>query len=220
MRHRKNRHFFLHLRPLHALRRDLETAHPHLHPERWTVQLVALPVPAVQHPHVYPAYISLDPPVSAEADPAHLSHVLRPSGRHHRVRRHHRPSLSAARADRFLLRLAHFTDRTGHIRGNRLSPSSERPSKKGAAAPFSVCHLSYLACCLAAVFLNTIYDRYGTINLFYINPDYRMQQIIFRDLVPRLGNTAVILLYIACTILGAFLIFLLWNATFRLRRRS
>ena len=55
-------------------------------------------------------------------------------------------ALSAARADRFLLRLAHFTDRTGHIRGDRLSPSSERPSKKGAPAPFSVCHrsLSYL----------------------------------------------------------------------------
>ena len=92
--------------------------------------------------------------------------------------------------------------------------------KKAPLRPFLYATCLYLACCLAAVFLNTIFDRYGTINLFYINPDYRMQQIIFRDLVPRLGNTAVILLYIACTILGAFLIFLLWNATFRLRRRS
>ena len=92
--------------------------------------------------------------------------------------------------------------------------------KKAPLRPFLYATGLYLTCCLAAVFLNTIFDRYGTINLFYINPDYRMQQIIFRDLVPRLGNTAVILLYIACTILGAFLIFLLWNATFRLRRRS
>ena len=92
--------------------------------------------------------------------------------------------------------------------------------KKAPLRPFLYATCLYLACCLAAVFLNTIFDRYGTINLFYINPDYRMQQIVFRDLVPRLGNNAVILLYIACTILGAFLIFLLWNATFRLRRRS
>ena len=92
--------------------------------------------------------------------------------------------------------------------------------KKAPLRPFLYATGLYLTCCLAAVFLNTIFDRYGTINLFYINPDYRMQQIVFRDLVPRLGNNAVILLYIACTILGAFLIFLLWNATFRLRRRS
>lgn len=92
--------------------------------------------------------------------------------------------------------------------------------KKAPLRPFLYATCLYLACCLTAVFLNTIFDRYGTINLFYINPDYRMQQIVFRDLVPRLGNNAVILLYIACTILSAFLIFLLWNATFRLRRRS
>lgn len=75
----------------------------------------------------------------------------------------------------------------------------------------------YLACCLTAGILNLSLDRYGTINLFYINPDYRMQQIVFRDLVPLLGNSAVILLYIACTILGAFLLFLLWKRIFLLR---
>ena len=78
----------------------------------------------------------------------------------------------------------------------------------------------YLGCCLAAVLLNLFLDQYGKINLFYINPDYRMQQIIFRDLVPVLGNIPVILLYIACTILGAFLIYLLWKAVFLIRRRS
>ena len=86
--------------------------------------------------------------------------------------------------------------------------------------PFFHATALYLSCCFAALILNLSLDDLGTINMFYINPDYRMQQIVFRDLVPRLGNNAVILLYIACTILGAFLIFLLWNATFRLRRRS
>ena len=91
--------------------------------------------------------------------------------------------------------------------------------KKAPLRPFLYATCLYLACCLAAVLLNIAFDRYGTINLFYINPDYRMQQIVFRDLVPRLGNNAVILLYMACTILGAFLLFLLWKGIFLLRRR-
>ena len=52
--------------------------------------------------------------------------------------------------------------------------------------------------------------------MFYINPDYQMQQVIFRDLIPVLGNTAVILLYIAATILGAFILFLFWRVVSRL----
>ena len=52
--------------------------------------------------------------------------------------------------------------------------------------------------------------------MFYINPDYRMQQVVFRDLLPLLGNTGVILLYIASTILGAFILFLIWKLVFRL----
>lgn len=92
--------------------------------------------------------------------------------------------------------------------------------KKAPLRPFLYATCLYLACCLAAVFLNMVFDRYGTINMFYINPDYKMQQIVFRDLVPRLGNNAVILLYMACTILGAFLLFLLWKGIFLLRCRS
>lgn len=82
--------------------------------------------------------------------------------------------------------------------------------------PFLYATFLYLICCLAAEILNLTLDRLGTINLFYINPDYRMQQIIFRDFVPVLGNNMVIFLYIACTILGAFLLFLLWKGIFRL----
>lgn len=82
--------------------------------------------------------------------------------------------------------------------------------------PFIYSTLLYLACCLIAELLNLSLDRSGTINMFYINPDYRMQQVVFRDLLPLLGNTGVILLYIASTILGAFILFLIWKLVFRL----
>ena len=68
----------------------------------------------------------------------------------------------------------------------------------------------YLLCCLAAEIINLSFDRLGTINMFYINPDYRMQQIIFHDLSFLIGNLPAIFLYIAATILGAFLLFLAW----------
>ena len=74
----------------------------------------------------------------------------------------------------------------------------------------------YLACCLIAELLNLSLDRLGTINMFYINPDYQMQQVLFRDLLPYLGNTGVILLYIASTIFGALIFFLIWKLIFRL----
>ena len=83
--------------------------------------------------------------------------------------------------------------------------------------PFLYSTLLYLACCLTAVLLNLWLDRYGTINMFYINPDYEMQQIIFRNFIPIFGNNGVIALYIASTILGALIIFLIWKLIFRLR---
>lgn len=82
--------------------------------------------------------------------------------------------------------------------------------------PFLYSTCLYLTCCLIAELLNLSLDRFGTINMFYINPDYQMQQVIFRDLLPYLGNTGVILLYIASTIFGAFILFLIWKLIFRL----
>lgn len=84
--------------------------------------------------------------------------------------------------------------------------------------PFIYSSLLYLACCLIAELLNLSLDRFGTINMFYINPDYQMQQVVFRDLLPLLGNAGVILLYIASTIFGAFILFLVWKLIFRLIR--
>ncbi len=85
--------------------------------------------------------------------------------------------------------------------------------------PFLFSTLFYIICCLIAECLNLSLDRYGIINMFYINPDYKMQQIVFRDLIPAFGNTAAILVYIAATILGASLLFLVWDLIFRFTLR-
>ena len=85
--------------------------------------------------------------------------------------------------------------------------------------PFLHATALYLGCCLTAVILNLSLDHLGTINMFYINPDYQMQQIVFRDLVPLIGNTASIMLYVAASISGAFLLHLLWRCIFRLISR-
>lgn len=74
----------------------------------------------------------------------------------------------------------------------------------------------YLACCLTAVIINLSLDGYGTINMFYINPDYPMQQIIFRDIASRTGNLLSIFIYVGATVSGAFLIFLCWNGALRI----
>lgn len=82
--------------------------------------------------------------------------------------------------------------------------------------PFAYSTFLYLLCCLIAELLNLSLDQFGTINMFYINPDYRMQQIIFRELLPLLGNAGTILVYIASTILGALILFLFWKLIWRL----
>ncbi len=69
----------------------------------------------------------------------------------------------------------------------------------------------YLSCCLLAEIFNLALDRFGTINMFYINPHYQMQQIFFHSLSLSLGNLPAILLYIAATVFGAFLLSLLWH---------
>lgn len=81
--------------------------------------------------------------------------------------------------------------------------------------PFLHAFFLYLCCCLLAGVFNLTLDRYGLINMFYINPHLQMQQVVFRDLVPLIGNPAAILVYISASAVGAFLIFLTWNLIFR-----
>lgn len=69
----------------------------------------------------------------------------------------------------------------------------------------------YLLCCVIAEVCNHFLGKYGSINMFYINPQYHMQQIGFEQLVPYIGNTAAILVYIAATVCGAWILFLLWS---------
>ena len=58
----------------------------------------------------------------------------------------------------------------------------------------------------------------SAINMFYISPKYWMQQIVFREMIPVLGNNGTILLYICMTLAGAALIHLVWNYIDRKKR--
>ena len=78
--------------------------------------------------------------------------------------------------------------------------------------------LIYLICCGIAEILNLTLNRYGAINMFYISPKYWMQQIVFRDMIPTLGNNGTILLYICMTLAGAALIHLIWSFIDRKKR--
>lgn len=82
--------------------------------------------------------------------------------------------------------------------------------------PFAGSTGLYLVCCLIAEFLNLSLDHLGTINMFYINPDYQMQQVIFHDISLVTGNIPGILIYIAATMAGAFLLAALWSEIYRI----
>lgn len=71
--------------------------------------------------------------------------------------------------------------------------------------------LLYFLCCLIASFFNRLFGAFGTINMFYINPGYKMQQIGFASLVKYCGNNLAIFIYILATILGAFILFSVWK---------
>lgn len=86
--------------------------------------------------------------------------------------------------------------------------------------PFSDAVFLYLFACLLAEFLNLTFEKKGPVNLFYINPHYRMEQVVFRDLVPVLGNGTVLLLYIAASIFASGILFFLWRTLFLLSSDS
>ena len=83
---------------------------------------------------------------------------------------------------------------------------------------FSGAVILYLACCLIAELLNFVLGRSGFINMFYINPEYDMSQIVFRDIGRTIGNPAVIIFYICMTITGAGMIQLIWRLIYRKTR--
>lgn len=71
--------------------------------------------------------------------------------------------------------------------------------------------LLYFLCCLIATLINDCFDSYGNINMFYINPDYPMQQVFFSSLVKYIGNIPSIIVYMSATILGACILFSIWH---------
>lgn len=88
---------------------------------------------------------------------------------------------------------------------------SETPAALPTLREYRSAVLLYLLCCAISAVINQICGRFGTINMFYINPVYHMEQIIFSDLVPVFGNVPVIFLYMAATIFGAGILFLIWR---------
>lgn len=71
--------------------------------------------------------------------------------------------------------------------------------------------LIYATCCLTATVLNLSFNHFGHIDMFYINPDFPMDQVVFQNLSGLLGNGSAILIYILATISGACLIHSLWQ---------
>lgn len=87
----------------------------------------------------------------------------------------------------------------------------ERSARKSFYRQFIDSTFIYLGCCFMALVINHFADSKGLINMFYINPDYKMQQIGFSALIDYIGNTAAILLYVGATILGAGILFCIWG---------
>lgn len=67
--------------------------------------------------------------------------------------------------------------------------------------------LLYLLLCLAATCINLLVNPLGLINMFYINPKYEMNQVVFSAVTKHFGNAIAICVYILATILGAWLLY-------------
>lgn len=87
----------------------------------------------------------------------------------------------------------------------------ENTSRAHYLGAFKDCTLLYLGCCVIAIVINLSFDKFGNINMFYINPSYEMQQLGFASLTPYLGNLPVIIIYILATMLGANIFFHIWK---------
>lgn len=70
---------------------------------------------------------------------------------------------------------------------------------------------AYLICCILATVCNLVFYRYGSINMFYISPHYRMTQKVFRHIALLFGNGTGIIVYMCAIITGAFFVHLLWR---------
>ncbi len=69
----------------------------------------------------------------------------------------------------------------------------------------------FLACCLLATGFNLVFYPFGRINMFYISPRCRMNQIVFRDICKIFGNGAAVTSYLLAILTGAGLLHLAWK---------
>jgi len=69
--------------------------------------------------------------------------------------------------------------------------------------------LFFLAGCMIAEIINALVGDRGVINMFYINPRYRMAQVVFKDIAAYAGNGTAIISYILCIIVGAMILYLI-----------
>ena len=81
------------------------------------------------------------------------------------------------------------------------------PSRKD----YRNCVLLYLGCSAVATVLNIFIAPLGTINMFFISPNYPMTQKVFWHIAKLFGNPAGIISYIAASVLGAGIFHLLWK---------
>ena len=100
-----------------------------------------------------------------------------------------------------------------YTKRNKRQPT--RTSSRRLLPSFSRITLLYILFVLIAEYLNHILDPFGEINLFYINPDYRMEQIFFVKIGELYGNNSAILVYILATISGAGILYGAWNLMIR-----
>ncbi len=74
----------------------------------------------------------------------------------------------------------------------------------------TVCMI-YLIHALIATFLNLTLYRFGSINMFYISPYQKMNQIVFKEIGELIGNGNVIVLYIVTSLLGGGIVMYLYH---------
>lgn len=83
--------------------------------------------------------------------------------------------------------------------------------KKNTVGTFSGSAFCYLVCCILATFFNIIFHPFGNINMFYISPYYVMGQKVFGEVAALTGNNGGIIIYIAASLIGAYMIFQIWK---------
>ena len=64
----------------------------------------------------------------------------------------------------------------------------------------------YLFFCMLAELFNLSFDRFGTINMFYINPCFPSEQVVFRSIALTFGTPVGLISYLAASCIGAFIV--------------